>query len=592
MSYQVLARKLRPATFDAMVGQEHVVRALRHALDHGRLHHAYLFTGTRGVGKTTIARVLAKCLNCERGVSSQPCGECSICREVAENRFIDLIEVDAASRTRVDDTRDLLENAQYLPTRGRYKVYLIDEVHMLSGASFNALLKTLEEPPSHVVFLLATTDPKKVPVTVLSRCLQFQLKNLSAERIAQYLGGVLGDEGIPFEAQALELIATAARGSMRDALSITDQAIAFGQGTVRAADVGDMLGLVGRDAVAGLLDALAARDAGRLLTMSAELAERSVDFDDVLAELIEAFHSLAVEQALRPPGVAGGSPGSATFAPEVVQLYYQIALLGYRDLAIAPDPRCGFEMTLLRMLAFAPDDAGARVAPILADGSVPAAPWPAGSTAGSVDTASATDASSATALRASRVPEAGLAVPNEARATAGAADAVCPPGLQGPATEASARPGRTSVAAGPAAAGRVGAEAVAGPVALAAGSENWFATVTSLGLSGVARMIAEHSELLESRGNVYRLRLDSAHDTLLADAPVAALERALGAKLGGPIRLVVEVGAVATETPAARLARERIERQRAAEETLATDDTVQQLLSEFDGRIEGVTPIE
>ncbi|MED5582302.1 MAG: DNA polymerase III subunit gamma/tau, partial [Pseudomonadota bacterium] len=253
MSYEVLARKLRPSDFSALVGQEHVVKALSHALDSGRLHHAYLFTGTRGVGKTTIARILAKSLNCEQGVSSTPCEQCSICLEVKENRFIDLIEVDAASRTGVDDTRDLLENAQYMPTRGRYKVYLIDEVHMLSMASFNALLKTLEEPPEHVKFLLATTDPKKVPVTVLSRCLQFQLKNLSAQMIADYLSTVLGTEQIEFEHAGLEIIAKNAQGSMRDALSLTDQTIAFGQGKLTHNDVVTMLGVVGRDEVTALL---------------------------------------------------------------------------------------------------------------------------------------------------------------------------------------------------------------------------------------------------------------------------------------------------------------------------------------------------
>ncbi len=353
MSYQVLARKLRPATFEALVGQEHVVRALRHALDTGRLHHAYLFTGTRGVGKTTIARVLAKCLNCEQGVSSTPCGECSVCREVAENRFVDLIEVDAASRTGVGDTRELLESAQYRPTRGRYKVYLVDEVHMLSAAAFNALLKTLEEPPEHVKFLLATTDPKKVPVTVLSRCLQFQLRNIPAQTIADYLASALAEEGIGYEGPALQTIAGAARGSMRDALSITDQAVAYGRGAVQTADVVEMLGLVGRDEISALLEAIASRDARRILDVTAELADRAVDFEDLAAELVGAFHRLAVDHAL---GAAVGADAGAGFEPEVVQLYYQIALLGYRDLQIAPDPRAGLEMTLLRMLAFAPDD--------------------------------------------------------------------------------------------------------------------------------------------------------------------------------------------------------------------------------------------
>ena len=355
MSYEVLARKLRPSGFSALVGQDHVVRALTHALDHDRLHHAYLFTGTRGVGKTTIARILAKSLNCEQGVSSTPCGVCSICTEVKENRFIDLIEVDAASRTGVDDTRELLENAQYMPTRGRYKVYLIDEVHMLSIASFNALLKTLEEPPEHVKFLLATTDPKKVPVTVLSRCLQFQLKNITSQTIVDYIADVLTTEAVNFEHDALQVIARSAQGSMRDALSLTDQAIAFGQGELKQADVVSMLGVVGRDEITALMGALEAGSAPQLLSLSAELAERNADFSDVLSGIMEALHDSAVTQATEG--------GTGAFLADEVQLYYQIALMGLRDLPIAPDPRSGFEMTMLRMLAFTPERDGGNVPP-------------------------------------------------------------------------------------------------------------------------------------------------------------------------------------------------------------------------------------
>jgi DNA polymerase III subunit gamma/tau len=366
MSYQVFARKLRPAGFDALVGQEHVVRALVHALENERVHHAYLFTGTRGVGKTTIARILAKCLNCEKGVTAQPCGECSACREISEGRFVDLIEVDAASRTKVDDTRDLLDNVQYLPARGRYKVYLIDEVHMLSGHSFNALLKTLEEPPPHVKFLLATTDPKKVPITVLSRCLQFQLKNLLPERIAGYLETVLTNESIPFEGAALQAIARAARGSMRDALSLTDQAIAYGGGRVEERDVVEMLGSVAADDLEPLLDALVAGDGAAVLLRCAALAEQAVDFAETLSALLSLLHRIAVLQAV-PAAESDDDALARRFAgrmaPETVQLFYQIVLLGLRDLTLAPDPRCGFEMVMLRLLAFephAPDEANAR----------------------------------------------------------------------------------------------------------------------------------------------------------------------------------------------------------------------------------------
>jgi len=527
MSYQVLARKLRPATFDALVGQEHVVRALRHALDSDRLHHAYLFTGTRGVGKTTIARVLAKSLNCEQGVSSTPCGVCSICREVAENRFVDLIEVDAASRTKVDDTRELLENAQYLPTRGRYKVYLIDEVHMLSTASFNALLKTLEEPPPHVKFLLATTDPKKVPLTVLSRCLQFQLRNIAPERIAVHLAEALAGEQVDYEPAALDAIAAAARGSMRDALSITDQAIAYGQGAVRFQDVTDMLGLVGRDQVGAVMVALATGDARRLLELTAELAEQAVDFQDLLAEIIAALHRAAVDQALAGGAAAAGAAG---LAPEVVQLYYQIALMGYRDLQFAPDPRSGLEMTLLRMLAFAPDEAQAK-----------------------------------------RVP-----------ATVGPPGPASAAGDEGPAL------GRADGAIDK------GAVLTGNPVAPEPRSAQgvvWHELAARLDLGGVARMIADHSDLVGAGDGLIRLRLDASHDTLLSDAPVAAIQRAVIAA-GLDVRVEVEVGPVAGETPARRLQRLRRERQQAAEQTLATDSHVQTLLSEFGGRIDGVSPIE
>ena len=366
MSYQVFARKLRPAGFDALVGQEHVVRALVHALENERVHHAYLFTGTRGVGKTTIARILAKCLNCETGVTATPCGVCSACREISEGRFVDLIEVDAASRTKVDDTRDLLDNAQYLPARGRYKVYLIDEVHMLSGHSFNALLKTLEEPPPHVKFMLATTDPKKVPITVLSRCLQFQLKNLLPEKISGYLSDVLAKESIGFDQAALTAIARAARGSMRDALSLTDQAVSYGGGQVRERDVLEMLGTIGRDDIEPLLGALLDGKADAVLARCAALAEQAVDFGEVLGALLGTLHEIAVAQAMGPTDTNSDAVAqrfAAAMTPETVQLFYQIVLLGLRDLSLAPDPRCGFEMVMLRLLAFEPLDAPRSDAP-------------------------------------------------------------------------------------------------------------------------------------------------------------------------------------------------------------------------------------
>ena len=360
MGYQVLARKWRPKNFHQLVGQDHVSQALINALDTDRLHHAYLFTGTRGVGKTTLARILAKCLNCEQGVTSQPCGVCSACQEIDAGRFVDLIEVDAASRTKVEDTRELLDNVQYSPTRGRFKVYLIDEVHMLSSHSFNALLKTLEEPPEHVKFLLATTDPQKLPVTVLSRCLQFQLKNMPPERIVEHLKYLLGEEGVSFEEPALWLLGRAADGSMRDALSLTDQSIAFGQGRLETTQVAQLLGMLDHRHLLELLQALIRHDAAQLMQVVAVLAEQAPDFAAVLQDLSSLLHRLTLAQTV-PEALPADTPNrdtlielAAQVSGEEIQLFYQLAIEGRRDLALAPDPRTGLEMTLLRMLAFRP----------------------------------------------------------------------------------------------------------------------------------------------------------------------------------------------------------------------------------------------
>ena len=360
MSYQVLARKWRPKTFTEMVGQQHVLQALVNALDSQRLHHAYLFTGTRGVGKTTIARIFSKSLNCEKGISSSPCGTCASCLEVDEGRSIDLIEIDAASRTGVDDMRELLENVQYCPTRNRFKVYLIDEVHMLSKHSFNALLKTLEEPPEHVKFLLATTDPQKLPVTVLSRCLQFNLKRMLPAQIEGHLTELLGEEQIQFDAQAIMLLAHAADGSMRDALSLLDQAIAYSAGNVKTAAVETMLGAISSDYLIRILEALIAQDALQLIETTRLLTERSPDYQRVCSDLIRIFYQMALylsdarlapeESVLKESIMACCSRLSA----EQVQLYYQIILQGRKDLDISPDQSQGFEMLMLRLLAFSP----------------------------------------------------------------------------------------------------------------------------------------------------------------------------------------------------------------------------------------------
>jgi DNA polymerase-3 subunit gamma/tau len=363
MSYQVLARKWRPKTFTDLVGQEHVVQALVNGLDQDRVHHAFLLTGTRGVGKTTIARILAKCLNCEQGVSSTPCGECGSCIDVDEGRFVDMLEIDAASKTKVDDTREMLESVQYTPSRGRFKVYIIDEVHMLSSHSFNALLKTLEEPPPHVKFVLATTDPQKLPVTILSRCLRFNLTRLMPGQISGHLEKILTSEAIEAEESAIMRIARAADGSMRDGLSLLDQAIAFGGGSLKDADVASMLGSIDHVHIAAILDALSHADANALLDIVNKLVIQSRNLDSVLDELAEAMHRIALIHAapgFRDPERADWDSlveHAAQVSPEDAQLYYQIAITGRRDLGLAPDPRTGLEMTLLRMLAFRPADA-------------------------------------------------------------------------------------------------------------------------------------------------------------------------------------------------------------------------------------------
>ena len=362
MSYQVLARKYRPKSFETLVGQPHVVRALTNALTQQRLHHAYLFTGTRGCGKTTLARILAKALNCETGITATPCGVCNACTEIDRGRFVDLLEVDAASNTQVDAMRDLLDNAQYAPTVGRFKVYIIDEVHMLSKSAFNAMLKTLEEPPAHVKFILATTDPQKVPVTVLSRCLQFNLRQMASTTINEHLQNVLGQENIAFEPAAIHLISRAAAGSMRDALSLTDQAIAYGNQTVNEAEVRSMLGAVDQSYLYELLHALQANNGEGVVEIAKQMQARSIAFEAALNDLAIILHQIAMAQTV-PDSLADDLPEravllelAAKLPPKTLQLYYQIALLGRRDIGLAPDEYAGFTMTLLRMLAFAPTE--------------------------------------------------------------------------------------------------------------------------------------------------------------------------------------------------------------------------------------------
>ena len=537
MSYQVLARKWRPRRFADLVGQTHVARALINGLDHDRLHHAFLFTGTRGVGKTTIARILAKSLNCEVGVSSQPCGNCQSCREVDEGRFIDLIEVDAASRTKVDDTRELLDNVQYAPSRGRYKVYLIDEVHMLSTHSFNALLKTLEEPPPHVKFLLATTDPQKLPVTVLSRCLQFHLKRLSPEQIGAQLEKILSAENIPFDAASLALLARSADGSVRDALSLLDQAIAFGAGAVREAEVREMLGSIDDNVIDAVLNALAANDAPGLIAAVADACDHNADPESVLNELLLALHRLALLQLA--PQAQNETECSevlrdcaARLAQEDVQLFYQIGLLGRRDIALAPDMRNGLEMILLRMLAFRPVSAS---------------------------------------------PEARTG--NAARGTASTRPA--------PVRDAGAGPGPAARVA-PVSKTEIRPQAEA-PRTITAGNEAWSEIVAKLGLAGLTRELAHHCILDTVEGTVLHLTLDQPSAHLLNKEREAVLKQALSGYYSRPVELRITLGNPKTETPARERQRNQTERQQAAINTISNDPNILAIQESFNAHVDAST---
>jgi DNA polymerase-3 subunit gamma/tau len=563
-----------------MVGQQHVLQALVNALDHDRLHHAYLFTGTRGVGKTTIARILAKCLNCETGVSSEPCGQCSSCLEIAQGRSVDLLEVDAASRTKVEDTRELLENVQYAPTRSRYKVYLIDEVHMLSGHSFNALLKTLEEPPPHVKFLLATTDPQKLPVTILSRCLQFNLKNMPPEQIVGHLRTVLGQEMISFDEASLWLLGRAAAGSMRDALSLTDQAISFGSGKLEEADVRSMLGSVELSFIYQLLESLAASDAAGLLAIVAHMAEHAPDFEGSLDELISLLHRVAVAQVV--PAAVDDSWGdgeriaqlAAAMTAEDVQLFYQLALNGKRDIALASDPRSGFEMVLLRMVAFRP---AAVIDETLGPGElVPAAPVAAQSVAREVD-------------KPVKKPETAPVAPvaprgNPARVVA---ESPAPTGVAVPAT-ALGPAGRA--AAGPAVAQETGAVVQFEELAPA----NWHLVLEQLGLGGIVYTIASNSELRSRDGTSLQLVLDKANAALFNKGHTEQIRNALERYFARPLAVSLEAGEVRAQTPSQRQARLRLERQEAAVASIEADPRLQQLIARFDGELDraSITPAD
>jgi DNA polymerase-3 subunit gamma/tau len=532
MSYHVLARKWRPRSFQDIVGQGPIVRMLSNALSQKRIHHAYLFTGTRGVGKTTLARILAKCLNCASGITASPCGHCAICLAMDAGRFLDLYEVDAASRTKVEDTRDLLDHIHYAPSQGRYKIYIIDEVHMLSSHSFNALLKTLEEPPEHVKFLLATTDPKRLPVTVLSRCLQFHLKQIAQGPIAEHLQHICNAENIDHEGPALAKIAKAADGSMRDALSLLDQAIAYGQGKVEDALVNVMLGCIAQEDVLPLLDALAAQDGEQLFQAIASLAERVPDFAHVLEELISIFHRLAIAQMV-PNAMALEGPLAAfgqRFTAEEMQLYYQIALLGKRDLALAPSPQQGFEMTMLRMLAFKLD-AGEK--------AKAAAPTPAPA-----------------------------AKPQPTVDIAGPLLPLSPP-----------------LAAPPPAA------ALSGPPlsATMSGIAEWREVLPKLELTGMAYALAVNCTLEKMAGNKVTLALAAHHQPMLNQKLRDRIAEALGRHFQQNIQLEIKITTSPILTPIGQAQSEQEKRLATAKQTILADPQVKKFIEMYDATVEEIT---
>ncbi len=541
MSYQVLARKWRPRNFGDMVGQGHVLKALTNALDSDRLHHAYLFSGTRGVGKTTLARILARCLNCEQGVSSTPCGECSACVGIDEGRFVDLIEVDAASRAKVEETRDLMDNVQYAPSMGRYKVYLIDEVHMFSSHSFNALLKTLEEPPPHVKFLLATTEPKKLPITILSRCLQFNLKHLTTEQIISQLTSTLEKEEIEAGEESVRLLAIAADGSMRDALSLLDQAISYCNGVLEETQVREMLGTIDSTELGGLLNALIEGNARAVLQQIEAMAEHTPDYDAILAELLSRLQRIALGQVL-PDNADIIDEQDAEMATRIskedVQLYYQIGLNGRRDLAMAPDPRCGFEMTMIRMLAFRPVVGGADQIKL------------AGSRKQVV-----VDTGGKSSPQQHAKPEE-LPVQTAVSATVE--------------TVAAISDDKTEVR-----------------------SAKWQKIIDEMALAGMVKEFAGHCSLKEHSESTVHLVLTPAQEHLLKTTQKDKLQEAIKIRFGSNVKLVISVEESLDETPAQQRTREERESQLAAEQAILTDPNVATLEKIFDATLdkESIRPL-
>lgn len=588
MSYLVLARKWRPKKFAEVVGQQHVLRALINGLDQDRLHHAFLFAGTRGVGKTTLARIFAKSLNCEQGISSTPCGECNSCVEVDNGRFVDLIEVDAASRTKVDDTRELLDNVQYAPSRGRYKVYLIDEVHMLSTSSFNALLKTLEEPPPHVKFLFATTDPQKLPVTILSRCLQFNLRRLDIKQISDHLAFILQQENIDFETEALNQIAFAADGSMRDALSLLDQAIAFSGGKVTTEIVSQMLGSVSQQQLIQLLDALAAKDAQSLLIHIDELASLGRDFVVVLDGLMTSLQRIATIQLIADTESLDQQDDAAlqnfanVFSAETVQLLYQIALHGKRDMPYAADPRSGFEMTLLRMLSFQPQavTVNAGQPPVKKSQANSESTPVSSAVSSSVEPAAMYSSPSDSTVTHSSKAEPESAEPPQ---TAPAKLEVNEPPVE-PETH-STLVTNTSTEVAPKETAYSNSDDASQLLNLT--TANWTALIAQLKLSAFARQLADHCAYLRSDKNKIYLSVASELQHLANDKSVAKLQAAVSKQLQFEVTLVFTETTDTENVPtlAAERAQQAAELQQNAVDAIHNDPVVEQIKNAFNARI-------
>lgn len=574
MSHQVLARKWRPKSFDTLVGQPHVVRALTNALEQQRIHHAYLFTGTRGVGKTTLARIIAKSLNCETGITAQPCGSCSACTEIDKGRFVDLLEVDAASNTQVDAMRELLENAQYAPTSGRFKVYIIDEVHMLSKSAFNAMLKTLEEPPEHVKFILATTDPQKVPVTVLSRCLQFNLRQIASPIIVEHLQHVLTEESIPFEATGLQLIARAAEGSMRDALSLTDQAIAYGNQAVNEAEVRSMLGAIDQSYLFDILNALLNNDGNTLIAKAKEMEERSISFEAALTDFAKLLHQIAIAQTV-PDSISNDLPERETLVQlaqsipaESLQLYYQIALLGCRDISLAPDEYAGFTMSLMRMLAFAPNGQLSEQKKNSVTPTAQTTPTPGNETeTTTLKTTSHAPQSAAAAWKQSTEGKPAT-VTSSAQAVV-AQDAAASSVTHEQITEASPE-----------------APTLAKPLNNAAITfdGNWRNLVEKHLKLGLARALAQHCEMLSHDEHSFTLRVAENQKHLASANYQDKLSLAINNHFGRKIKLNINIANEAN-TPAKQNAEEKAVIQSSAEESIMKDEFIQSLMQDFDARL-------